>query len=79
MAEADREALASIILSAPDATKAALSVEISDGQLVAFSDTKTLFAADSRVISMVNSTLRSLPACMTHLPGNIVCPDEYQA
>jgi len=45
MAESDREALASIILSAPDATKAALSVEIEDGRLVAFSDTKTLFTA----------------------------------
>ena len=45
MAEDDREGLANIILSAPEATKAALSVEISDGQLVAFSDTKTLFAA----------------------------------
>jgi ubiquinone/menaquinone biosynthesis C-methylase UbiE len=45
MAEDDREGLANIILSAPEATKAALSVEVSDGQLVAFSDTKTLFAA----------------------------------
>ena len=46
MAGSDREALANIILNAPDATKAALNVEIADGQLIAFSDTKTLFAAN---------------------------------
>jgi len=45
MAEADREALANIVLSAPEATREALRVEIADGRLVAFSDTKTLFAA----------------------------------
>ncbi len=45
MADDDREDLANILLSAPDATREALRVEIADGRLVAFSDTKTLFAA----------------------------------
>jgi ubiquinone/menaquinone biosynthesis C-methylase UbiE len=45
MTDVDREALANIILGAPEATREALIVEIADGRLVAFSDTKTLFAA----------------------------------
>ena len=41
-----RDTLANTILSAPEATRTALSLEVADGRLVAFSDTKTLFAAD---------------------------------
>jgi ubiquinone/menaquinone biosynthesis C-methylase UbiE len=44
MAADDREELANILLNAPEATREALRVEIADGRLIAFSDTKTLFA-----------------------------------